>query len=463
MKTMMYAALVTIMSLFIACNRGSLDHMVQKPIYFRSTAAPEWARDASIYQVDIQRYTPEGTFNEFAKYLPHLREMGVEILWLMPVHVGTTFTSNNTNDANFITSDNNNIINPALGTLDDFKTLVQKIHDMDMKVIIDWAPDANAYTFLNKNANDNYTANVNKNVIKPINARFNEPADDINISKGYNNLNVRQAMMNDLLFWIRETGIDGYSCRKATEMPDEFWLEAMPMLRQANPAIFMMAESEHAPHRNLELFTTTYGESLHKILNEIAKGKKNALAIDKWYKEDRATYIAGYHMNYFSNQNNDNKISKQMNDAAEAMAVLLHTFEGIPLIYNDQESLLDQQMQPADKEAVNKDNYSQYEFYKKLIHLKRSNRALWNGIDGGNVQRIITDNTNVYAFLRERYRDKVMVVVNLSDQTQVTTLEHDNLVDTYKNIFDNSITSLPSRMVLELKPWGFMVLTNRTD
>ena len=44
-----------------------------------------WSRNANIYEVNIRQYTPEGSFNAFAKHLPRLKKMGVDILWLMPV------------------------------------------------------------------------------------------------------------------------------------------------------------------------------------------------------------------------------------------------------------------------------------------------------------------------------------------------------------------------------------------
>jgi len=52
----------------------------------RVVQAPEWAVNANIYEVNIRQNTPEGTFNAFAEDIPRLQEMGVEILWLMPIH-----------------------------------------------------------------------------------------------------------------------------------------------------------------------------------------------------------------------------------------------------------------------------------------------------------------------------------------------------------------------------------------
>lgn len=442
MKTTFYFVVIVLWILSASCNRGNVDQMVQKSTYFRSTAAPEWARDANIYQVNIQYYTTEGTFNAFSKYLPLLKEMGVKIIWITTN--GTDY--NSPVNAVFL---NGNIANPGLGTLNDFRGLVQKIHDLNMKVIIDWMPNQNSFTALPSNQ-VNYSANITNNQIA--------------LTKNITSNLSAEAMFEDMLFGLQKTNIDGYHCTQASEVSDDFWLNAIPRLRQVKPDIFMLAQSEYSPYLNLELFTATYSNSFDQLLNEIVNGKKNALGMDRWYKEDRATYIAGYHMHRVATQY-ENFTSAKCNcaeAASEAVAVLAGTFEGIPLMDAGKNPNQNLYLISADKEKKNQKDYMQHEFYKKLLYLKKHNRALWNGIDGGNPRIIVNDNPNIFAFIREKYGDKALIVINLSDQLQVATLEDDAMPGTYTNLFDESATSLPSRMNVELKPWGYMVLTNRS-
>ena len=44
-----------------------------------------WSHDTSIYEVNVRQYTPEGTLAAFERELPRLAQMGVGIVWLMPV------------------------------------------------------------------------------------------------------------------------------------------------------------------------------------------------------------------------------------------------------------------------------------------------------------------------------------------------------------------------------------------
>ena len=47
---------------------------------------PDWTKDAVMYEVNVRQYTPEGTFASFAKHLPRIKELGVDIIWFMPIH-----------------------------------------------------------------------------------------------------------------------------------------------------------------------------------------------------------------------------------------------------------------------------------------------------------------------------------------------------------------------------------------
>ena len=96
-----------------------------------------WARDTNIYEVNIRQYTPEGSFATFAKHLPRLKSMGVEILWLMPITPISEAVRQGTLGSYYACS-SYTAINPEYGDLDDFKQLVQAIHAQGMYVIIDW-------------------------------------------------------------------------------------------------------------------------------------------------------------------------------------------------------------------------------------------------------------------------------------------------------------------------------------
>ena len=105
---------------------------------------PEWSKNSVIYEVNIRQFTPEGTFDAFAEHLPRLKELGVDILWLMPVNpigiknrkepLGSYYSVRDYKD-----------VNPEFGTLDDFKDLVSKAHELGFHLIIDWVPNHSSW------------------------------------------------------------------------------------------------------------------------------------------------------------------------------------------------------------------------------------------------------------------------------------------------------------------------------
>ena len=101
---------------------------------------PEWSKDAVIYQINTRQFTQEGTFKAAENHLPRLKELGVDILWLMPIFPISEEKRKGTLGSYYSVSDFMET-NPEFGTKQDFNNLVDKIHHAGMKVIIDWVPN----------------------------------------------------------------------------------------------------------------------------------------------------------------------------------------------------------------------------------------------------------------------------------------------------------------------------------
>jgi glycosidase len=97
----------------------------------------EWSRNAVIYEVNIRQYTPEGTFNAFSRQLPRLKNLGVDILWIMPINPISVEGRKGELGSYYAVQDYKKT-NPEFGTIADFKSLVAKAHKLGMKVILDW-------------------------------------------------------------------------------------------------------------------------------------------------------------------------------------------------------------------------------------------------------------------------------------------------------------------------------------
>ena len=104
----------------------------------------EWSINANIYEVNIRQYTLEGTINAFRGQVPRLKEMGVDILWLMPIFPVGELNRKGSLGSYYSVKDYK-AVNPKFGTMNDLKALVQEAHGMGMHVILDWVANHSAW------------------------------------------------------------------------------------------------------------------------------------------------------------------------------------------------------------------------------------------------------------------------------------------------------------------------------
>ncbi len=429
-----------------------------------SAAAPDWAQNANIYEVNIRQYTPQGTFKAFEAHLPRLKAMGVDILWFMPVFPVSVERRKGTLGSYYAVADFTKV-NPEFGAMEDFRAVVDEAHRLGMRVILDWVPNHTGWDHPWITAHpEYYTRNKNGEIIDPVDPKTGKSWGWTDVADlDYSNPALRQAMTNDMLFWLREVGVDGFRCDVAGEVPDDFWKEAVPKLRQAKPDVFMLAEAEHPPHRNEELFAMSYGWSFHHLMNQIAQGEKKASDIHKWLADDRAKFRKGYHMHFITNhdENSWNGTEfERLGEAVNAMAVLAFTFDGMPLIYSGQEAGLDKRLEFFEKDTIHWGNLADYEpFYRTLLDLKHRNKALWNGAGGGEPIILNVDpKDKVLLYLREKGDERVVVLLNLSPAPQDIVLNDKRLEGSYSNVFGNSSTTVTPGMRIKLNAWDYLVL-----
>ena len=413
-----------------------------------------WSNDAVMYEVNVRQFTPEGTFNAFATHLPQLQKMGVEILWFMPIHpIGKENRKGTL--GSYYSIEDYKAVNPEFGTFDDFKNLVSKAHDMGFKVIIDCV--ANHTSWDNvwiKDHKDWYTTDSTGNIIPPV-PDWSDVAD-----LNYNNPGLRTAMLDALKYWVSEANIDGYRCDYAGGVPTDFWESARASLDSIKP-VFMLAEDQD----NLDLlnkaFDCNYGWTMHHYMNEIYSGEKSALAVESYFAQIDTTYPAGKYPLQFTSNHDENSWNgtafERLGDAVETFAVLSFTIPGMPLIYNGQEVGLNKRLEFFEKDEIDWSNISPLtNLYTELIDLKQENQALWNGDAGGKIKFIKTSKPDqLLAFTREKNGNKVMVIMNLSDEQLSGNIYIDKIE--FKDFFSEENITIGKEIEITLAPWQYLV------
>lgn len=418
---------------------------------------PEWSKNATIYEVNIRQFTPKGTFKAFETHLPRLKALGVDIIWLMPIHPIGEKNRKGTLGSYYAVKDYYGV-NPEFGNLSDFKALVDKIHAMGMHVILDWVA--------NHSATDNALVKQHPEwYIKDEAGNF-EPTpwrdyDDI-IDFDYQQPGIRKYMTEALKYWVKETNIDGYRCDVASFMPLEFWENARKELDAIKP-VFMLAESETFDlHR--KSFDMTYAWSLWECLHKITTQKTTIQSLTEGYIAEHVSIFpeAGYRMAFLDNHDKNSwegNVFKNFGDGLKPAMILIGTIDGMPMIYSGQEAGLDRSLNFFDKDPIAWKEHENGAIFKKIFELKHRNQALWNGDWGGKMVRIKNNQMpNVISFSRTKGKDNVIVIINISDQPKEVILENEYHKGKYTELFTSQKFELIGKDKIQLAPWGYLVL-----
>ncbi len=423
-----------------------------------SVKHPDWSYNKVIYEVNLRQYTEEGTFKAFEEHLPRLKEMGVDILWFMPIHPIGEKNRKGTLGSYYSVKDYK-AVNPEHGTFEDFKSLVDKIHEMDMYIIIDWVANHTAWDNVwVKEHPEFYTKDSLGNFIPPV----ADWADVIDLN--YDNKELRAAILDAMKFWIEEYDIDGFRCDVAGMVPVEFWLEAKKELDKIKP-VFMLAEAwEPELH---QAFDMTYSWDIYHLMSDIAKGKKGVYDLVTLLNKEKGMYPeSAFRMQFTSNHDENTwngTVCEKFGEGAEAFAALTFVIPGMPLIYSGQEAGLDKRLKFFEKDPIEWKEDKFRNVYTILCKLKEDNKALWNGEKGGEIkykeypqigEPTLVTPPGIFAFERNREGHKIFAIFNFSenkyDQFSLTFFEVEK---DYKDLFTGEL--IPSN--INIKPWGYKI------
>jgi glycosidase len=448
-KNLLVALLLATMLLTASCKQQA------KEIEPFKIEHLSWVPSATIYEVNVRQYTPEGTFKAFESHLPRLKELGVDVLWFMPIHPIGVVNRKGSLGSYYSVKDYYGI-NPEYGTLDDFKSVVAKAHELGMKVIIDVVANHTSHdAVLISEHPDWYMHDSTGTVVSPF--------DWTDVAKlDYSKPELRKYMIDMLKYWVKDIDLDGFRCDVAAEVPADFWNEARAELNKVKP-VFMLAEAE-----NIELmkyaFDTDYAWEFHHIMNTIAQGKKNVNDLEQYLLKKTATYPKNaLKMNFITNhdENSWNGTEfERMGVAVKTMATLSFVIDGMPLIYTGQEVGLNKRLRFFDKDTVvwNDDHLNMTEFYTKLTALKRKHSALNAGETGADVFRIKSNaDSTVFAFIRENDKEKLFMVFNLTAAKQNVKFIGDTHLGNYTEYFSGEANEFVAEQEMTLEPWDYKV------
>ncbi len=415
-------------------TEGSSGEERDEPI---ATTHDDWSKNATIYEANIRQYSPEGTFNAFTQDIPRLKEMGIKIIWLMPIHPIGELNRKGTKGSYYSVQDYM-AVNPEFGTDADFQKLVDTAHENDMKVLIDWVANHSAFDNVwTADHLDWYTLDSLGKLQPPIGTDWWDVAD-----LNFDNAEMRLAMIEAMQYWITDFAIDGYRCDVASMVPVDFWNQCRDSLESVKTDVFMLAEAE-SPELQEKAFEMGYAWHFMHVINQIAKGEASLSSIDEYMMKEDTFFTKGDYRMYFTTNHDENSwngtVMERYGEKGHlAYATMAYTIGGMPLLYSGQEAGMDSALEFFEKDTIDWGDYALQDFYTKLLKLNVENPALWNGEYRGDFARISTNNDDkIYAFKRTKDGNEVISICNLSDESVDVSFE--NLTSgSYTSLFEGA-------------------------
>jgi glycosidase len=409
-----------------------------------------WALRATIYEVNVRQYTKEGTLASFALHLPRLADMGVTVLWFMPLtpigikgRLGSLGSYYACRD--YIS------INPEFGTAQDFIDVVNAAHALGMKVMIDWVA--------------NHTGQDHVWTISNPDFYIQDPAGNFTERNGwtdvidlnYENTRMRAAMIDAMRYWLSTYDIDGFRCDMAHLVPLDFWVEARQVLDTIKP-LYWLAECEDT--RYFEAFDTTYAWAFMHASGSLNRHDPNLTPVleqlDIYASDGAATRKLFFTTNHDENSWNGTEYEKY-GITAKAWAVFSATWGGLPLVYSGQEIPNHKRLSFFEKDALEFPTLTPalHNFYKTLFSIRAQNEA----VVLGQPQMLHTPYSNsIIGFIKKHQNNVVLVLLNISDHNRLAfEISHPLLEGNFQQIFSGLFFSFSCKEKFELQAGEYLV------
>ena len=416
---------------------------------------PSWSLQSNIYEVNLRQYSASGSFKEFEKHLTRLRNMGVEILWFMPINPigieGRKMTSSDL--GSYYAVRDYKAVSDEFGTMAQWKALVKHAHALGFKVIIDWVPNHSSPDNPWITKHPNFYKKDKDGVIIPPNPDWTDTR-----KLDYSSAELRDSMIDAMKFWIRTSNIDGFRCDVATDVPEDFWKQCISSLRKMKN-VFMLGEGDTSMLHNGG-FDASYTWRIMGPMSDVYNGKLSLASFDSVLRHNFEIFPKNAMRMYFTTDHDENSWNgtefEKYGDAYKVFAVLSQTmYQSIPLIYSGQEVKNNRRLKFFVKDPIVWGNYVMAPFYSTLLKLRRRSIAL--AADASYKKIVTTNDMAIFSYVREKAGHKVLVILNLSNQPQRFIIKDKSVQGQALNVFGKNKVGLTPHHVYSLAPWGYEV------
>ena len=388
-----------------------------------SHKVPDWLRHAVLYEIFPRNFSQAGDFNAITARLDDLKDLGVDTLWLMPVHPLGGKMKKGAIGSPYCVRDFY-AINPDYGTTNDFKQLITQAHQRGIKIIMDIVAGHTSWDSVMMSHPEFYTKDANGKMHPP----YPDWTDVAELD--YSNAGLRRYMIDMMKYWVQDFGVDGFRCDTAFTVPVDFWAAAAAELEKLNPNVVIITDSGAKPALLSKAFDMDYGGNLFETLNNVMTGEQPAsLLTESWQHTQDQFSKDALHLRFTDHHNMPRATVRFGLDGALAAQTLTLTLDGVPLFYNGMEvgdatesadPALFEKMpvfwQPGGRPPLRA-------MYRDLIKLRKQHDAFVN-----NDVVWITNSVpeDIVSFIRRDAKDEYLVLINLSSRRVAASLELPN-------------------------------------
>ncbi len=374
---------------------------------------PEWLNRATIYEVWLDAFSKEGNLRGAIARLPEVAELGASIVYLGPI----ARRSSDPAASPYSIADYNEV-DPEAGTPQDLHDFVAAAHKMHLKVMLDIV----------------YYHTAPDNVMMAKHPEFFIKNPDGKIARGFwpqplpdfSKPQVRKYLIDSLVHWVADFGIDGFRCDVGGGVPVSFWEEARQALDKVDRSVILLSESDR-PDDQLRAFDINYNFQYYLTLRSVLlDGAPASRLRDNWTKMNTTMPHGARLVHYTDNHDWPRSVLLFGQKGAMAASVLDFTLDGIPFLYNGQEIA---DPTPTSWRKPSPIHWSDEDdepgratraAYEKLFKMRAVNPELTSG------EVVWLNNTepdSVLSFIRKKGEGEVLVILNLSNRQVHVTVD----------------------------------------
>jgi len=339
-------------------------------------------RNLILYEIYVRNHGPNGTFNDVTGDLERIKSLGVDVIWLMPIHPIGQKNKKGVLGCPYSVQDYRKI-NPEYGNLNDFRKLLDEAHQRNLKVMID--------VVYNHTAHDSVLATTHPEYFhqdEQGKAVTTVPDWSDVIDLKHPNTSLQDYLIETLSYWV-ELGVDGFRCDVASIIPISFWEAAKSRIEAINPDVIWLAESIHTgwviyrrqngfrAHSDAELYRTfdlTYVYDIWPIWQAAVKGHVPVKRYLEMLEFQKGIYPQGFiKMRCVENHDNARIMAFAPNETSAKAWTAFEIFnQGAFLIYAGQESGASHTPSLFTIDKIDWGEYRLQVWLRNLIKIKKS-------------------------------------------------------------------------------------------